>query len=40
MGHFNQCTNITIYCEIELKLNGWDSSWNYSNRPVVWGYKG
>ena len=37
---FYNCTSLTIYCEAESKPNGWDSSWNPSNRPVVWGYKG
>ena len=37
---FTGCTNLTIYCEAESKPNGWDSSWNASNCPVVWGYNG
>ena len=35
---FYGCRNLTIYCEAESQPIGWDSSWNYSNRPVVWGY--
>ena len=34
------CTSLTIYCEAASKPDGWHSNWNYSNRPVVWGYKG
>ena len=37
---FGGCSSLTIYCEVESKPSGWNSSWNYSNRPVVWGYKG
>ena len=37
---FYNCSLLTIYCEAESKPSGWDSSWNISNRPVVWGYKG
>ncbi len=35
---FTGCYNLTIYCEAESQPSGWDSNWNYSNRPVVWGY--
>ena len=37
-GAFSGCT-MTIYCEIEREPNGWDEIWNYSECPVVWGYK-
>ena len=37
---FYYCTSLTIYCEAESKPSGWDSKWNPSDRPVVWGYKG
>ena len=37
---FSYCTSLTIYCEAESKPSGWDDYWNYSNRPVVWGYTG
>ncbi len=37
---FFRCSKLTIYCEAESKPEGWESDWNYSNRPVVWGYKG
>ena len=33
------CTSLTIYCETSSKPSGWDSNWNYSNCPVVWGVK-
>ena len=33
---FNGCTSLTIYCEAQSEPSGWDSSWNYSNRPVYW----
>ena len=35
---FEGCSNLTIYCEAESKPSGWDSNWNYSYCPVVWGY--
>ena len=37
---FDSCMSLTIYCEADSKPSGWDICWNYSNRPVVWGYKG
>ena len=37
---FYNCSNLTIYCEAASKPRGWSSRWNYSNRPVVWGYVG
>ena len=36
---FYNCKSLTIYCEAESQPNGWDSDWNYSSRPVEWGYK-
>lgn len=36
---FWNCTSLTIYCEVTSKPSGWDSNWNYSKCPVVWGYK-
>ncbi len=36
---FYGCSSLTIYCETESKPSSWDSSWNYSNCPVEWGYK-
>jgi len=36
---FAYCSKLTIYCEAESQPSGWDEDWNYSNRPVVWGYK-
>ena len=37
---FEGCTSLTIYCEASSKPSGWNSSWNYSNCEVVWGYNG
>ena len=37
---FDYCTNLTIYCEASSKPAGWHNNWNYTNCPVVWGYKG
>ena len=39
-GAFKNCTSLTIYCEVESLPSGWDHDWNYSGRPVVWGYTG
>ena len=36
---FENCSGLTIYCEAESQPSGWSTSWNSSNRPVVWGYK-
>ncbi|MBR2611631.1 MAG: hypothetical protein IKC72_01055 [Clostridia bacterium] len=36
---FSGCTSLTIYCEAVSKPSGWNSDWNYSNRPVVWACK-
>ena len=33
---FYWCSNLTIYCEAASQPSGWDSWWNYSDRPVVW----
>ena len=32
---FSECTSLTIYCEVESKPSGWNSSWN-NGYPVVW----
>lgn len=37
---FRSCDSLTIYCEAESQPSGWNANWNYSNCPVVWGYKG
>ena len=37
---FYYCTNLTIYAEAESQPDGWNSLWNTSDRPVVWGYGG
>ncbi len=38
-GAFSDCTNLTIYCEAASQPDGWNSYFNSSNCPVVWGYK-
>ena len=35
---FKDCSSLKINCEVASKPSGWYSSWNSSNRPVVWGY--
>ncbi len=35
---FIGCNNLTIYAEAPSAPSGWDTAWNDSNRPVVWGY--
>ena len=37
-GAFYYCDSLTIYCEAESQPSGWNSGWNYSERPVVWGH--
>lgn len=37
---FEGCNKLKIYCEAKNKPSGWDTKWNYDNRPVVWGYEG
>jgi hypothetical protein len=37
---FSGCTRLTIYCEAESKPQGWNSTWNPDNRPVIWGFVG
>ena len=37
---FLECGNLTIYFEAASQPSGWNSNWNFSNCPVVWGYKG
>ena len=37
---FYGCTALTIYCEAASKPEGWNSSWNPDNRPVIWGASG
>ncbi|MDR3293441.1 MAG: leucine-rich repeat protein [Clostridiales bacterium] len=34
---FRSCSKLTIYVEASSKPSGWDTDWNNSNRPVVWG---
>ncbi len=33
---FVNCSSLTVYCEATSKPSGWESRWNYSNRPVYW----
>ena len=33
---FYGCNGLTIYCEVGSKPDGWNSSWNASDCPVVW----
>ena len=35
---FLDANSVIIHAEVEEKPNGWDSTWNASNRPVLWGY--
>ena len=35
---FYECDRLTIYCEASSEPSGWDSEWNYSSCPVVWGH--
>ena len=37
---FYKCDSLSIYCYANSKLSEWHTDWNYSNCPVVWGYKG
>ena len=37
---FHYCYDLTIYSEAESQPSSWHFNWNYSNCPVVWGYKG
>ncbi|MDD7350979.1 MAG: leucine-rich repeat domain-containing protein, partial [Clostridia bacterium] len=37
---FTGCTNASILCKASAKPSGWISTWNSSNRPVVWNYAG
>ncbi|MBQ4072910.1 MAG: leucine-rich repeat domain-containing protein [Clostridia bacterium] len=40
IGHyaFYNCKSLTVYCEAESKPSSWSADWNYTDRPVVWGY--
>ena len=37
---FNNCSVLTIYCEIEEQPEGWHYLWNPEKAEVEWGYKG
>ena len=35
---FAYCSSLTIFCEATSQPSGWESDWNSTNKPVVWGY--
>jgi hypothetical protein len=35
---FRYCYSLLIYCAASSKPSGWSSNWNYTGRPVIWGY--
>ena len=37
---FDGCGKVKIYCIASRKPEGWSTSWNICNYPVIWGYKG
>ena len=37
---FTGCTKVSVLCRASAKHSGWSSSWNSSNRPIVWKYAG
>jgi uncharacterized repeat protein (TIGR02543 family) len=37
---FTYCDNVTLCTPLSSAPSGWNSKWNNSNRPVVWGYSG
>lgn len=37
-GAFEDCLNLTIYCEVSARPSGWHTTWNRSNNQVVWSY--
>lgn len=39
-GAFDECSNLTVYTKRVASNLPWSSSWNPSNRPVIWGYNG
>ena len=36
---FQTCTSLLVYVEADTKPTDWDSDWNTSGRPVIWGHK-
>ena len=34
---FRDCSNLTIYCEVQSQPSGWDYYWNSSHCPEYWG---
>ncbi|MBR2329280.1 MAG: leucine-rich repeat domain-containing protein, partial [Clostridia bacterium] len=35
---FTRCSSLVIYAECMFQPMSWAEGWNYSERPVVWGY--
>ncbi|MCI9562218.1 MAG: leucine-rich repeat protein [Clostridia bacterium] len=35
---FDDCLNLTIYCEASSRPKGWSTSWNNDHNQVVWNY--
>ena len=35
---FENCLNLTIYCEISSRPDGWSKTWNSSHNQVIWNY--
>ena len=35
---FEDCLNVTIYCEVSRRPEGWSELWNSSHNQVVWNY--
>ena len=35
---FDECNELEICCEANSKPSAWSELWNYSKRPVEWGY--
>ena len=33
---FQGCSSLIIYCETNSQPSGWDSYWNFDDRPVYW----
>ena len=36
---FYDCPNLTIYCKVTSKPDGWNNSWSNGAKEVIWGYK-
>ena len=35
---FYDCPNLTIYCKVTSKPDGWNNSWSNGAKEVIWGY--